>query len=349
MGKDDWGDIFGSFNSLYGIPSEPEPSKGRNALADRIRGITPKPIPESNSFSDAFSNALWPLSPAPKPPVENNNPSRIGRISDLVSPLGRIPIPVIPNPGTPSPPPAFPSKPASTPGEIEWCRSIVRALLKYKTAVKPGIVLPTVDDLAVMEGRRIRAAFVYSDLHGFTKLVGTQPENKSFVFLHTFIEISNRLTKLYKGEVMDVAGDRVLSVFHRPSSDLSKEPVEDAVTFALWLQTVFNKVIGPAFAGDGLGQLSLGIGVDYGEVVVGCVGIRGNKRIVFFGDPANNAAKLQDIAGPGETVLSSVANLIRPGYLAGDTWNPRLETLSDGRAILRISQIFAAEKPPKPR
>jgi class 3 adenylate cyclase len=134
-----------------------------------------------------------------------------------------------------------------------------------------------------MEGRKIRAAFVYSDLHGFSKLVATQVENKSFVFLQAFIEMATRFTKHYGGEVMGVAGDRVLTVFHRPLGDLSNEPVEDAVTYPLWLHAVFNQAISPAFAGEGLGQLSLGVGIEYGVVVVGCVGIRLNKRIVFFG------------------------------------------------------------------
>jgi hypothetical protein len=130
---------------------------------------------------------------------------------------------------------------------------------------------------------------------------------------------------------------------------LSNDPVEDAVTFALQFQTVFQKAIGPSFAD--LGPLSLGIGVDYGDAVVGCVGIRNNKRIVFFGDAANNAAKLQDIAGAGETVLSAMANYKRPTYLNYQSWTPSLEKLTNGAVVLRIRQIFnvVGDAPPKAR
>jgi len=226
---------------------------------------------------------------------------------------------------------------------------MVGALLKRKATVTAGRILPGIEDLSVMEGRRVRAAFVYSDLHGFTKLVATQPENRSFVFLDTFVNIASRLTSHYNGQVMDCAGDRVLSVFHRSPGNLSNEPVEDGITFALWLQTVFNKVLAPAFAADGLTQLSLGIGVDYGEAVVGCVGIRNNKRIVFFGDAANNAAKLQYGAGPSETVVSQEADARRPVYLDNGKWNLRRETLTNGQTILRIMDYCAADTPPKPR
>jgi class 3 adenylate cyclase len=247
-----------------------------------------------------------------------------------------------------APPPAPPKTPFE-PG-IAWARLAVGTLLKRNATVSAGRVLPGIEDLAVMEGRRVRAAFVYSDLHGFTKLVATQPENKSFVFLDTFVHVASKLTSYYSGQVMDCAGDRVLSVFQRQPSNLSNEPVEDAVTFALWLQTVFNKVIGPAFGTkDGLGQLSLGIGIDYGEAVVGCVGIRSNKRIVFFGDAANYAAKLQEIAGAGETVLSPDADARKPPYLNNGTWDVRRERLSDGKIILRTTNIFADDKPLKVR
>jgi adenylate cyclase len=200
-----------------------------------------------------------------------------------------------------------------------------------------------------MEGRKVRAAFVYSDLHGFTKLVATQLTDKSFVFLNTFVEMATKLTKHYKGEVMDVAGDRVLSVFHRPIGDASNDPVEDAITFALWFQAIFNKVVGPAFAGDGLGQLSLGIGIDYGEAIVGCVGIRGGKRIVFLGNPANRAAKLQDAAGAGETIVSAAADARRPSYLDNGQWRLHREKSADGEVILRINDWAAGDEPPKPR
>jgi class 3 adenylate cyclase len=232
---------------------------------------------------------------------------------------------------------------------VQWARENVASLLKQKPSVKDGRVLPDVDDMAIMGGKRIRAAFVYSDLHGFTKLVATQPENKSFVFLQAFIEIASQVTKRYGGTVMDVAGDRVLSVFQRPLGDESNGPVEDAVTFALWLQTLFRLAIGPAFSGGGLGQLSLGIGIDYGLAIVGCVGIRNNKRMVFFGDPANNAAKLQDLAGEGETVISAEAYKMHPWYLNGETWHPAIQVLSGGKAVVRIAQVFDSTLPPNAR
>ena len=312
------------FKSIFSIPSV-EPPKSSNSLADMLGAIGRKPTipapPEKSPLSDsAFMGIL-----AGYPHSE--------------SPFGKISIP-------PPPPPSKPSPPL---GGISWAQCLVRGLLQRKAVVTAGRVLPCIDDLGIMEGRKVRAAFVYSDLHGFTKLVATQLTDKSFVFLNTFVEMATKLTKHYKGEVMDVAGDRVLSVFHRPIGDASNDPVEDAITFALWFQAIFNKVVGPAFAGDGLGQLSLGIGIDYGEAIVGCVGIRGGKRIVFLGNPANRAAKLQDAAGAGETIVSAAADARRPSYLDNGQWRLHREKSADGEVILRINDGAAGDEPPKPR
>jgi class 3 adenylate cyclase len=304
----------------------------------------PPPVPDEN-VTNFYSLA----SLLGKP--EENPPNRLAALAGLYPPVtAPRPLPSVYPPVAPRPVarPKFAHASPPQSGSVAWVQSVVSGLLKKKAEVNNGRVLPEIEDLAPMEGRRVRAAFVYSDLHGFTKLVSTQLTNTSFLFLHSFVYVTNLLTKHYGGQVMDCAGDRVLSVFHRPPSDLSNEPVEDAITFALWLQTVFTRAIAPAFTSAGFAGLSLGIGVDYGEAVVGCVGIRNDKRIVFFGDAANKAAKLQEVAGPGETMLSFGAVSRRPAYLNGETWKPQGE-LQNGEYVQRISQVFAADVAPKAR
>jgi class 3 adenylate cyclase len=346
------------YKTLFGLTSEPAENKPLNSLYG-IFGPPPADPPLNNLSGLAGLLRREPPAPLIPPPANN-----LLRLADL---LGRTPpATMIPPPSgslrglgsilqklPPVPPPLVPLPKYEPAPEhsVQWAQNTVASLLKEKPSVKDGRVLPGIEDLAIMDGRRVRAAFVYSDLHGFTKLVATQPESKSFVFLQAFVEIASQVTKRYGGEVIDVAGDRVLSVFHRPLGDQSNAPAEDAITFALWLQTLFNKAIGPAFEGGGLGKLSLGIGIDYGVAVVGCVGIRGNKRIVFLGEPANFAAKLQEMAGSGETVLSALAHYMHPPYLNEQRgWKPSYVKLPNSETIvIRITQNFAADKPPSAR
>lgn len=249
-------------------------------------------------------------------------------------------------PVLPTVPPVLPTKPPVRKQPPEWgaehTRNFLRALLRQRPLLAEGRVLPKLEDLAVMEGRQVEAAFVYTDLDSFTKVVASQPTRVSFVLLQAFIELVTRITSYYGGAVVDCAGDRLLSVFHRPAKNYSSEPVHEAITAAFWIQRMLQ-VSTDVFVQAGVSPPRVGIGIDYGSVTVGCVGFRNNKRLIFVGDAANNAAKLQDLAGPGETVISYAAFLRKPEYMKH--W-----VVQDERWHIRVTAYFeVTHTPPKAR
>jgi adenylate cyclase len=218
-------------------------------------------------------------------------------------------------------------------------------MARKKIELNAGRILPKIEDLAIGEGRKIRAAFVYCDLHGFSKIVASKSTETSLRLLQVFVEFMGRITSFYDGALVDCAGDRTLSVFYTAENDLSPEPVQRAVTAALWMQTIIQRVIAPQFRPVGLlPDVSAAIGIDYGSVVAACVGYRNNKRFVFLGDAANRAAKLQEDGQGNEIVMSDVAFILRPNFLNGSTWHP----VNDGNRV-RLQQRFAdnVETPPK--
>jgi adenylate cyclase len=222
----------------------------------------------------------------------------------------------------------------------------MRFILRKKIELTSGRVLPHIDDLAILDGRRIRAAFLYSDLHGFTKIVASQPPEVTLLLHQAFVELLGRITTYYGGSVVNCAGDRILSVFDRAEHDASPEPIREAITAALWMQTVLQRVVAPELRKLGvLENVSAAMGIDYGPVIAGCVGIRNNKHFEFFGDAANSAAKLQEAGTGGEIVISSLAYLFRPNFLNNGTWH----AIDEGNRV-RLTRRFADEviNPPKP-
>jgi class 3 adenylate cyclase len=209
---------------------------------------------------------------------------------------------------------------------VEHMKLMLEETLRKKLDVNPGRQLPTIFDLAIGEGRELNATFVYTDLDGYSKLVTNKGTDTAFRLLQTFVNLIEKITAHFNGVVVDCAGDRTLSVFHRPSNDRSCAPIREGITAALWIQTAMEKVVSPRFS-----QLQIpakaSIGIDYSSVIAGCVGVRGNKRLVFFGDAANHAAKLQEEGAGGETVISPLAFQYRPTYLNNGTW--RFETKYD--------------------
>lgn len=224
---------------------------------------------------------------------------------------------------------------------------ILRESLNKKLEVNPGRRLPTIFDLAVGEGRKLNAAFAYTDLDGYSKLISSKGTGIGFKLLQAFVTLVEKITGHFNGAVVDCAGDRTLSVFFRPSEDNSDGPIKEAVTAALWIQTAMHKVVAPRFRAAQVEQVSASIGIDYGSAIAGCVGVRGNKRLVFFGDAANRAAKLQDEGIGGETVLSPLAFQYRPAYLNDGTWSfqPQYDFTTGGVRCYKTSYWFAGDVP----
>jgi len=275
-------------------------------------------------------------------------PKRPSTLLDTLFGIGPAPLP----PAAPTMPrPSLPSSRtrstaiARTLVGVPVASQIVRSLLAKKAPdVNVGRVLPSIDDLAVGEGRKLNAAFVYTDLHGFTKLVASLPTTTSFSLMQVFVELIWRITRHFGGTLVDCAGDRVLSVFYRPALDFGPEPVREAITAALWSQVIVQRAIAPEFTRKGVPDTSVAIGVDYGPATIGCIGIRNNKRLVFFGDAANRAAKLQDNAGPNDTALSAAAYAHRPSFL--NNWPIQYERDSGGNERYRIAVTFQHDEPP---
>lgn len=281
-----------------------------------------------------FLQSLLAVRPPARPEVAS-----IGLASLLPPPPGPVS-----RPSPPARPTLDDAPPRATMG-ISYCQNLVRSMVRRRVEIGSGRVLPGIDNLPILEGRKIRAAFLYSDLDGYSKIVATQPTGVSLRLLQVFVDVLGRITSHFGGTVVNCAGDRTLSVFARAESDLSPQPVREAVTAALWMQTIIQRVIAPEFRGLGIADVSAAMGIDYGPVVAGCVGYRNNKHFQFFGDAANSAAKLQEMGAGGEIIISRLAYLVGPQFLTHDSWFP-----IDEGVHVRLRQRFADNVvlPPQP-
>lgn len=222
--------------------------------------------------------------------------------------------------------------------------AMIRALSARGKKILKGLVLPDPDSLGIAEGRYLRAAILYADIRGFTSMIESFPARHSLVALEVFVSEMTRVARDLSGEVVDCAGDRILVAFARPPFDTSNKPAQQSFECAIWMQTVMTMAIQPLLATAGYPDISCGIGVDYSDVVVARVGIRNRPKLVFLGNAANRAAKLEGIADPGQTVFSPIIYQNRPAYVVPENgW----EIVEDQQnSCYRCSNIFRGEDPP---
>lgn len=221
---------------------------------------------------------------------------------------------------TPQPSSGPALSPPKTQPNVEVSRR--RILFALSQAVEgditDGRVLPSLDNISLASGRKLKAAILYNDLKGFTQLVAGLPKKKTLSILHAFVSEMTRVTSEYGGEVIDCAGDRIMAVFWRPHNNNDSQPIYDAVCCGFWMQTVMERAFKDVLIKKGLPPVSCGIGIDYGDVIVTRVGIRNRNKLVLLGNAANFAAKLEDDTAAGQTIISPVVYNNRPFFMTAD-------------------------------
>ena len=101
-------------------------------------------------------------------------------------------------------------------------------------------------------------------------------------------------------------GDAIMAFFGAPIQ--GENDTERALYAALEMQAHFARLKGEH---PNLGPLGLGVGVHYGEVIVGNMGSERMMDYTVIGDAVNVARRLQETARPGEILISEATyNLI---------------------------------------
>jgi hypothetical protein len=162
----------------------------------------------------------------------------------------------------------------------------------------PGLTFPIGD---VKKGKVIETCVLMADMRNSTKISKQLNNDKITLgkiysaFIHAMVTVADEY-----GYVRNIVGDRVMVVFD------PKDCYANALTCAALMNTVVTKILAKHVALD---DFKVGIGIDFGQMLVLKTGIRKKheeqseyKSLVWVGDAANIASKLTDAATKEITV-----------------------------------------------
>jgi class 3 adenylate cyclase len=168
-----------------------------------------------------------------------------------------------------------------------------------------------------LDGTSAEVTVLFADIRGFTSLSsGLQPE-EVVRFLNRFFEEMVEAVLLNRGTIDKFIGDCIMALWGAPEArpnDDARNAMQAALSMLERAQRV--EVMGR--------PIEMGVGVNTGNVVLGCIGSRQRLEYTAIGSPVNLAARLCGIARPNE-VLVTADTLMRggPGIFA-DANEPRL-------------------------
>jgi adenylate cyclase len=165
-------------------------------------------------------------------------------------------------------------------------------------------------------GEEKKLAILFADIRGFTPFVERLlPYDVVHVLNRYFYEVGRAITD-HGGCIDNYMGDGLLALF---GMDDTKDAARQAVSAALgmiaavehlkpYVEMIYDR------------SFEIGIGIHYGEVIVGAIGAPGRKRVTVIGDAVNLASRIESATKQigvrlliSEDTFNELQDAIRPG------------------------------------
>lgn len=176
-------------------------------------------------------------------------------------------------------------------------------------------------------GERKMATVLFADVRSFTSFSRrVQPEEMVSVLNEIFLRVIDAVQR-ERGTVNKFMGDGLLALFGVPVP--IKDHAQAAARAALRARDAIE-VLAYSRRKGGLDPLRIGIGVNTGEVVAGCVGTKERAEYSVFGHAVNLAARLEGIAASGQILVGpETSELLRGTFELSGTINLQLAGISE--------------------
>lgn len=160
----------------------------------------------------------------------------------------------------------------------------------------------------VLDGERKQVTVLFCDLTNSTRLAEGLGAEAMHGFLNRFFELALGEVRRYEGTINQFLGDGFMALFGAPVAH--EEHARRAAMAALGIRKSFRQRRAELVGSDA-GDLELRMGINTGLVVVGNIGDDLRMDYTAVGDTTNVAARLQQVAEPGQILMSeATARLI---------------------------------------
>jgi adenylate cyclase len=143
-----------------------------------------------------------------------------------------------------------------------------------------------------LEGERKVVTILFTDIRGFTSMSESKEPEEVVQFLNEFMDEMIDVIFIHQGTLDKFLGDGIMAIFGAPVElENSAENALNAAIEMLERLKKFNSTEGNIFNKE----ISIGIGIHTGEVVLGGIGTDKRMDFTAIGDTVNTASRLQDI------------------------------------------------------
>lgn len=170
--------------------------------------------------------------------------------------------------------------------------------------VSPSMVEEILDAGTEVVSRRLPMAVMFMDIRGFSTLAETRTPEEVMGYLNSLFDFMIECVLEHKGIIHRLLGDSFVALFGAPTSQ--GNDCQYAVDAGL---AMLKKLENACREGHVI-PTRIGVGIHYGDVVVGTVGSANRKEYQINGDVVNLAARLEQLNKEMDSQL----------LISGDVW-----------------------------
>lgn len=143
-------------------------------------------------------------------------------------------------------------------------------------------------------GVRRPIAILFSDVRNFTTMTESSDPHALVKQLREYFQEMVKLVFAHSGSLDKFIGDAVMAVWGNIKSNSAAQDARNAVATALAMHKVLAK-LNADWKARGIPELAIGIGINYGEAIVGEMGSSEKVEFTAIGDPVNLASRLEGL------------------------------------------------------
>ena len=159
-------------------------------------------------------------------------------------------------------------------------------------------------DVEFLKGERLNLSVLYADMRGSTSLSERTDPESLVGFINDYLGRMTDVILSHEGTLDKFVGDEVMALFGAPFPQT--DHALRAVRVGLEMQMAHQAVMGTWQARGGIDPAPIGIGIASGEMTVGEMGCPQRTDYTVIGRAANLGARICDVAGPGQVLVSQV-------------------------------------------
>jgi PAS domain S-box-containing protein len=172
----------------------------------------------------------------------------------------------------------------------------------FERMVSPAVIHQLDPDSLSLVGRRTDITVLFADIRGFTSFSEQHSPEKLVSILNRYLAAAAEAVLDQEGTVDKFLGDAVMAWFNAPipQADHTLRAVRAAITLRDAVLRLHAELPPEA-------KLSFGVGIHYGDAVLGLIGTEKRLEYTAIGDCVNTAKRLQENAWHNQIVISQTA------------------------------------------